>query len=127
MADEDLNEWHEFWITMQNNGAMAGNIEVKVYMDGDVSNPSTFQVTLSGATNAVYKDENDPFLEFGFSSDALFGSIDIDFLSYAFGVIAPAAPACPAITTTTAQSTRRTMCCGEKADHFRTKSTTRAL
>ena len=42
MADEELNEWHEFWVTMQNNGALAGNIEVKVYVDGDVSNPSTF-------------------------------------------------------------------------------------
>jgi hypothetical protein len=95
MADEDLNKWHEFWITMENNGALAGNIEVKVYMDGDVSNPFTRQVTLSGATNSVYKDENDPFLEFGFSADALFGSIDIDFLSYAFGVIAPVAAGLP--------------------------------
>jgi hypothetical protein len=71
---------------------LPGNIEVKVYMDGDVSNPFTRQVTLSGASNAVYKDDNDPFLEFGFSADvSLVGSIDIDFLSYAFGVIAPTA------------------------------------
>jgi hypothetical protein len=89
MDDEDLNEWHEFWITMQNNGPLDGNIEVKVYMDGDVSDPSTFQVTLSGANNAVYSQDNDPFLEFGFSFNQEFGSIDIDFLSYAFGVIAP--------------------------------------
>jgi hypothetical protein len=89
MEDEELNEWHEYWITMQNNGALPGNIEVKVYMDGDVSNPSTFQVTLSGFNNAVYAQENDPFLEFGFSFNAEWGSIDVDFLSYAFGVIAP--------------------------------------
>jgi hypothetical protein len=91
MADEELNEWHEFWITMQNNGALPGNIEVKVYMDGDVSNPSTFQVTLSGVNNAVYSQEDDPWLEFGFSFNAEWGSIDVDFLSYAFGVIAPVA------------------------------------
>jgi hypothetical protein len=89
MEDEELNEWHEFWITMQNNGALAGNIEVKVYMDGDVSSPSTFQVTLAGAGNAVYANENDPWLELGFSFNAEWGSIDVDFLSYALGVIAP--------------------------------------
>jgi hypothetical protein len=91
MADEELNEWHEFWITMQNNGPLAGNIEVKVYMDGDVSNPFTRQVTLSGAGNSIYKDENDPFVEMGFSFNDEWGSIDIDFLSYAFGVISPVA------------------------------------
>ena len=89
MDDEDLNEWHEFWITMQNNGALPGNIQVKVYMDGDVSNPRTFQVTLAGANNAVYTQENDPFLEFGFSFNAEWGSIDVDFLSYAFGIHLP--------------------------------------
>jgi hypothetical protein len=95
MEDEDLNEWHEFWITMRNNGALAGNIEVKVYMDGDVSTPSTFQVTLAAPNNAVYAQENDPFLEFGFSFNAEWGSIDVDFLSYAFGVIAPVAAGLP--------------------------------
>jgi hypothetical protein len=76
---------------MQNNGATAGNIEVKVYMDGDVSNPSTFQVTLAGPGNAIYTKEDDPWLEMGFSFNAEWGSIDVDFLSYAFGVIAPVA------------------------------------
>jgi hypothetical protein len=95
MEDEELNEWHEFWITMQNNGALPGNIEVKVYMDGDVSNPSTFQVTLAGAGNEVYANENDPFLGLGFSFNAEFGSIDVDFLSYALGVIAPTAAGLP--------------------------------
>jgi hypothetical protein len=95
MEDEDLNEWHEYWITMQNNGALPGNIEVKIYMDGDVSNPSTFQVTLAGPGNAVYAQENDPFLEMGFSFNAEWGSIDVDFLSYAFGVIAPTAAGLP--------------------------------
>jgi hypothetical protein len=89
MEDEELNEWHEYWITLRNNGALPGNIEVKVYMDGDVSNPSTFQVTLAGPNNAVYTQENDPWLEFGFSFNAEFGSIDIDFLSYAFGIHLP--------------------------------------
>ena len=60
MEDEELNEWHEFWITMQNNGALPGNIEVKVYMDGDVSNPSTFQVTLAGAEQRRLRQRERP-------------------------------------------------------------------
>jgi hypothetical protein len=95
MEDEELNEWHEFWITMQNNGALPGNIEVKVYMDGDVSNPSTFQVTLIGGGNAVYANEDDPFLEMGFSFNAEWGSIDVDFLSYKLGVTAPVSAGLP--------------------------------
>jgi hypothetical protein len=95
MEDAELNEWHEFWITMQNNDALPGNIEVKVYMDGDVSNPATFQVTLAGGGNAVYANEDDPFLDMGFSFNAEWGSIDIDFLSYAFGVIAPTVASLP--------------------------------
>jgi hypothetical protein len=95
MEDEDLNEWHEFWITMQNNGALPGNIEVKIYMDGDVDTPFIRQVTLAGGGNAVYAAEDDPYVEFGFSFNAEFGSIDIDFLSYALGIFAPVAAGLP--------------------------------
>jgi hypothetical protein len=44
---------------------------------------------LAGFNNAVYAQDDDPFLEMGFSFNAEWGSIDVDFLSYAFGVIAP--------------------------------------
>ena len=92
MTDSELNQWNEFWITMENNGPTAGNIEVKVYMNGEVSNPDTFQVTLFGNNNAVYSDDDDPFLEMGFSSNAeLIASLDIDFLSYTLGVLDPVA------------------------------------
>jgi hypothetical protein len=90
IPDTELNQWNEFWITMANNGPAAGNIEVKVYRNGSTT-PSTFQVTLAGAGNAVYKDDDAPYLEFGISGNATFGSLDMDFLSYQLGVFAPVA------------------------------------
>ena len=93
ISDDDLNEWNEFWITLENNGPIEGNIEVNVYMNGSTT-PDTFQVTLASMNNAVYAGENNPFLDFGISDNAGFGSFDLDFLSYQIGVIAPtAAPA----------------------------------
>jgi len=90
ITDNDLNEWNEFWITMENNGAVAGNIEVNVYRNGSTT-PDTFQVTLAAFNNSVYADEDNPFIEFGISDNAGFGSFDMDFLSYQLGVIAPVA------------------------------------
>jgi hypothetical protein len=88
IPDTELNEWNEFWVTMANNGATPGNIEVKVYRNGSTT-PSTFQVTLAAAGNGVYAAEDAPYLEFGISDNALFGAFDVDFLSYQLGVIAP--------------------------------------
>ena len=90
IGDNELNEWNEFWITMQNNGALPGNIEVNVYMNGSLT-PTTFQVTLSANNNSVYAQEDNPFMEFGVSANAEWGSFDLDFLSYQIGVIAPVA------------------------------------
>lgn len=90
LPDSDLNQWNEFWITMQNNQGLPGNIEVKVYRNGSTT-PSTFQVTLAALGNSVYKDEDAPYLEFGIGGNATFGSFDMDFLSYQLGVIAPTA------------------------------------
>lgn len=90
LGDTDLNEWNEFWITMENNGSQPGNIEVSVYLNGSTT-PSIFQVTLAAAKNSVYADEDNPFLEFGVSANAEFGSFDLDFISYQLGVIAPIA------------------------------------
>jgi len=90
ITDNDLNQWNEFWITMENNGAVAGNIEVNVYRNGSTA-PDTFQVTLAANNNSVYADEDNPFVEFGISDNAWFGSFDMDFLSYQLGVHLPVA------------------------------------
>jgi hypothetical protein len=93
IPDAELNEWNEFWVTLANNGPAAGNIEVNVYRNGSTT-PSTFQVTLAAPENSAYEAEDAPYLEFGISDNALYGSFDMDFLSYQIGVIAPvAAPA----------------------------------
>lgn len=86
--DADLNEWNEFWITLENNQGAPGNIEVNVYMNGSTT-PQTFDVTLASRGNAVYADSQNPFIEFGISDNAGFGSLDLDFFSYAMGVHEP--------------------------------------
>jgi len=90
MEDDQLNEWNEFWITMENNGPLAGNIEVNVYMNGSTT-PDTFQVTLAANNNSVYADEDNPTIDFGISDNAGFGSFDLDFISYQLGVHEPLA------------------------------------
>jgi|GEM_PF-2569120 len=98
LSDPDLNDWNEFWITMENNSGAAGNIRVTVYMNGSTTPVQTFDVTLAGFHDAGYADEDNPYLEFGISQNAGFGSFDMDFVSYALGVIAPTATASSVLT-----------------------------
>jgi hypothetical protein len=94
IPDDQLDDWHEFWITIVDNGATAGTHAVNVYMDG-ATTPTTFNVTVSGNNNSAYHACNDcedtAYLEFGLSSNDLFGSMDMDFYSYSLDVIAPIA------------------------------------
>ena len=90
IADNALKNWHEFWITIVDNGATSGTHTVKVYMDGSTT-PTIFQATVSGNNNGAYANFNAAFLEFGLSSTDLFGSFDMDFLSYTPGVLTPIA------------------------------------
>jgi hypothetical protein len=90
MTDASLNQWHEFWITIQGNTSGGGTHQVKVYMDGSTV-AQTFSVTASAPNNASYSNSNSAFLEMGVSDNDAWGSIDIDFFSYKLGVIAPVA------------------------------------
>jgi hypothetical protein len=91
IPDEDLNEWREFWITIDDGGP--GTHIVRVYMDGSTT-PTVFNVTAANNGNAAYASFSSAYLEFGFSDTAGWGSFDIDFISYKLGVTAPlAAPA----------------------------------
>lgn len=90
IPDNELNEWNEFWITLENNGGLDGNIEVNVYRNGSTS-PQTFQVTLAAGNNASYAQEDNPFLEFGVSDNADHGSFDMDYISYKIGKHIPVA------------------------------------
>ena len=89
ISDIDLNDWTDFWITLENNGATAGNIEAKIYMNGSTTPADTFQLTLSGFNESAYEGEDDPYLELGISDNGDFGSIDVDFFSYKIGIHPP--------------------------------------
>ncbi|MCA9231004.1 MAG: hypothetical protein KDA57_10150 [Planctomycetales bacterium] len=83
----DLDEWHEFWITIQ---ALAvpvnGNThEVNVYHDGEVTTPQTFNIILSGENEFT----SGAFLGMGMSSGSAPGGVDIDFYAYSQGILSP--------------------------------------
>lgn len=89
IPDADLDDWHEFWITVVgiNPAANANNThEVKVYADGSLT-PTTFQVIL-GLQNEFGSGAH---LGMGLSSGSGFGAYDIDFFAYREGVVAPTA------------------------------------
>jgi hypothetical protein len=88
IPDDQLDDWHEFWITIVTNGADPGTHRVNVYRNGSTT-PTTFNVTVSGNDQAEYI--NDAWLAMGLSSSDLFGSVDIDFYAYQLGVISPVA------------------------------------
>jgi hypothetical protein len=96
IPDDALDDWHEFWITIidpnqsDTNNSVMGIKTVNVYMDGSTT-PTTFQVSMSSNNNGAYANFNAAFLEFGMSSTDLFGSFDMDFISYKHGVITPVA------------------------------------
>ncbi len=68
IADEDLDDWHEFWITIEEDGAV-GTHKVKVYMDGS-TNFSEFRVTVNSNGDSEYID--DAWLTMGLSDTDLF-------------------------------------------------------
>jgi hypothetical protein len=88
IPDEQLDDWHEFWITIQTNGAAEGTHAVNVYMDGSTT-PTLFNVTVSANDQAEYI--NDAWLAMGLSSSELFGAVDVDFYAYVLGVMTPVA------------------------------------
>ncbi|MDX1962970.1 MAG: hypothetical protein SFX18_07445, partial [Pirellulales bacterium] len=88
ISDEDLREWQEFWITIQDDLTDAGTHQIKVYLNGSTT-PHVFSVTATSDGNAEYN--NDAWLAMGLSSTNLFGAVDVDFYGYSLGVIAPVA------------------------------------
>ncbi|HEY2951323.1 MAG TPA: immunoglobulin domain-containing protein, partial [Verrucomicrobiae bacterium] len=77
--------FHEFWITIQDNGADPGTHRVSVYLDGSRT-PTVFNVTAGtgseGATPTNY-------LALGLGSTPQRGAVDLDFFNYRQGVVAP--------------------------------------
>jgi len=92
-TDANLNQWNEYWITLENNGPTPGNgnILVTVYMNGSTTPSDTFNVTLASANNSAYKEDDEPYVEFGVGDGEGFGAFDVDFFSYKLGVTTPIA------------------------------------
>jgi hypothetical protein len=86
IPDDQLDEWQEFWITVQKLPASVdGNThEAKIYHNGSIT-PQTFQIVVS----LENEFRSSAFLGMGVSSDTRQGSFDVDFFAYKEGVIAP--------------------------------------
>jgi hypothetical protein len=90
ITDADLNDWHEFWITIESTTG-AGTHEVNVYRDGSESSEPFF--VTAGGPGLQIKWKGSAYLQLGLSWRAGFGSGDLDFFSYKLGVIPPVAAA----------------------------------
>lgn len=90
IPNEELTDWHEFWITVQKlPSPVDGNThEVKVYLDGSLE-PQVFQVIM-GLENEFGTGSN---LGMGLSSGSRAGAFDVDFFAYKEGVHVPTNPA----------------------------------
>jgi uncharacterized repeat protein (TIGR01451 family) len=80
----DPTVFHEFWITIQDNGSAPGTHRVTIYTDGSAA-PSVFDVT--GGTGSDTPFAN--YLALGLSSTFQRGAFDLDFFAYKPGVIPP--------------------------------------
>jgi hypothetical protein len=81
---EDLTIWHEFWITIKADDSGQGSHIVMIYLDGDASAPSIFHVTAGSSS-----DLTGTCLALGVGATPQSGAIDVDFLAYKEGIIAP--------------------------------------
>ena len=79
----DPTQWHEFWITIEQDESGIGTHLVKVYLDGS-DELDEFLVT--AGNNVGYEDS---FLGIGTGSTAQMGALDIDFFAYSAGVFPP--------------------------------------
>ncbi len=82
----DPSLFHEFWITIQDNGADSGTHRVSVYVDGALT-PAVFNVTAGTGVDGPATN----YLALGMGSTAQRGAVDVDFFGYRAGVVLPAA------------------------------------
>ncbi|UCG46184.1 MAG: PEP-CTERM sorting domain-containing protein [Phycisphaerales bacterium] len=73
--------WHEYWVTIAAGGT--GTHVVSVYVDGSLV-PTVFDVTAGNGN-----DYDDSYLALGQGSTGQSGAMDVDFVSYVPGVVAP--------------------------------------
>src|ERR1051326_5873619 len=69
--------FHEFWITIQDNGAAPGTHKVSIYMDGDKT-ANVFNVTAGTGSDGPAAN----YLALGLPSTPQRGAVDVDFFGY---------------------------------------------
>ena len=78
--------FHEFWITIQDNGADPGTHRVSIYVDGSLA-PAVFNVTAGTGVDGPATN----YLALGMGSTAQRGAVDVDFFGYRAGAVSPSA------------------------------------
>jgi len=93
---DDLDDWHEFWITIQADTSGGGTHKVTVYVDGD----TTGVVKHVTASNSYDNGDGDPgryqeetVMFMGCPGSDAYSSIDVDFIAWKAGVNVPTANA----------------------------------
>jgi hypothetical protein len=89
IAIADVNSWHEFWVTIQQNDATAGNgtHTVTVWMDGSLTPVGTYNVT--GGNGNENGGIPAGFLFMGHNQTSMVAGYDTDFFAVKHGVIVP--------------------------------------
>jgi len=82
----DPTVFHEFWITIQDNGADPGTHRVSIYSDGS-KRPTVFNLTAGLGVDGPATN----YLALGMGSSAQRGAVDVDFFGYRAGVAEPSA------------------------------------
>jgi len=80
----DPTAFHEFWITIQDNGTDAGTHRVSIFVDGS-DTPTVFNVTAGFGNDLPFDD----YLALGVGSTFQVGAFDIDYLAYKAGAVMP--------------------------------------
>ena len=82
-ALDDPTEWHEFWINIFAPGGTPGSHLAVVYADGGTT-PAVFDVTAGTG-----RDYDVNYITMGLGSTPQQGAVDIDFISWAPGILEP--------------------------------------
>ena len=87
----DPAAFHEFWITIQDNGSAPGTHRVSIYRDGSFQ-PAEFNVTAGTGLDGLATN----YLALGLGATLQRGAFDLDYLEYKAGVLLPIAIDLPA-------------------------------
>lgn len=79
----DASIWHEYWITIKADQSGGGTHAVEIYTDGSLT-ARQFMVTAGNGN-----DYDESYLAIGCGATPQSGAVDIDFVSYVPGVVAP--------------------------------------